>query len=153
MVQLGLDTLQELLAPSDVVIYDTAWQLIGTRDELAANIADITKINASYLRTDASDFTNPSIAEKMSWASTRQTKRIEDTAYCLLGIFDVNMPLLYGEGAKAFYRLQEEIMKQSNDQSTFIWSQTSDEKLSGCLLAPSPAHFKVRETLSGMSIR
>lgn len=59
----------------------------------------------------------------MSWASGRVTTREEDIAYCLLGIFDVNMPLLYGEGGKAFMRLQEEIIKRSNDLSIF-WNFT-----------------------------
>jgi hypothetical protein len=53
----------------------------------------------------------------MSWASNRETKRFEDIAYSLLGILDINMPLLYGEGVKAFQRLQEEIMKRSDDHS------------------------------------
>jgi len=56
-----------------------------------------------------------SIARRVLWAANRQTTRAEDMAYCLLGIFRINMPLLYGEGAKAFVRLQEEIMKNSND--------------------------------------
>lgn len=62
-----------------------------------------------------------SIARKMSWAASRNTARIEDRAYSLLGIFDVNIPMLYGEGAKAFIRLQEEIIKQSDDQSILAW--------------------------------
>jgi hypothetical protein len=135
-------TLQELLAPSKLVIYDTTWQRIGTREELAGEITKITKIDASYLSSDTSRITDASVAEKMSWASMRQTKKIEDVAYSLLGIFDVNMPLLYGEGAKAFHRLQGEIMKQSDDQSIFTWSQSSIEQDSGVMLAPSPAHFK-----------
>ena len=45
-------------------------------------------------------------------------------AYCLLGIFDINMALLYGEGKKAFLRLQEEIMKVSEDQSLFAWTRS-----------------------------
>jgi len=57
----------------------------------------------------------------MSWAAFRETSRIEDIAYCLLGIFDVNMPLLYGEGKKAFIRLQQEIMKGTHDFSLFAW--------------------------------
>ncbi|KAI1378168.1 hypothetical protein F4677DRAFT_414581 [Hypoxylon crocopeplum] len=57
----------------------------------------------------------------MSWASSRETTRIEDMAYCLLGIFDVNMPMIYGEGSKAFMRLQEEIVKDSSDMSLFAW--------------------------------
>lgn len=58
----------------------------------------------------------------MKWASGRKTTRIEDIAYCLLGIFDINMPLLYGEGNKAFTRLQQEIIKVNNDLSIFGWS-------------------------------
>lgn len=76
----------------------------------------------------------------MSWASERDTKRLEDKAYCLMGFFDVNMPLLYGEGQKAFVRLQEEIIRQSDDHSIFAWSKDGT-KLSG-LLAPDPAFFK-----------
>lgn len=57
----------------------------------------------------------------MSWAALRTTTRIEDEAYCLLGIFDINMPLLYGEGARAFRRLQLEIIKESSDESIFAW--------------------------------
>jgi hypothetical protein len=67
-----------------------------------------------------------SVAKRFSWAALRETSRTEDIAYCLLGIFDVNMPLLYGEGKKAFIRLQEEIMKSSNDYSLFAWG-TIDE--------------------------
>ena len=58
----------------------------------------------------------------MTWASRRKTTRIEDTAYCLLGIFDINMPLLYGEGEMAFSRLQQEIVKNNSDLSIFGWS-------------------------------
>jgi hypothetical protein len=57
----------------------------------------------------------------MSWAAARTTTRVEDMAYCLLGLFGVNMPLLYGERQKAFFRLQEEIIKHSDDQSIFMW--------------------------------
>ena len=59
----------------------------------------------------------------MSWASWRKTTRPEDEAYCLLGIFGINMPLLYGEGNEmAFLRLQEEILRETEDQSIFAWS-------------------------------
>lgn len=59
----------------------------------------------------------------MSWASHRSTTRIEDRAYSLLGIFDIIMPLLYGEGAKAFRRLREEIIRTSNDPSIFAFGR------------------------------
>ena len=81
-----------------------------------------------------------SIAERMSWASKRVTTRVEDVAYCLMGIFAVNMPLLYGEGGKAFLRLQEEIIKQTDDHSIFAWPMPSNLLGTG-LLADSPAAF------------
>ena len=58
----------------------------------------------------------------MSWAALRETTRVEDIAYCLLGIFDVNIALLYGEGEKAFIRLQEAIAHSADDFSLFAWS-------------------------------
>jgi hypothetical protein len=58
----------------------------------------------------------------MSWAAKRQTGRLEDEAYCLLGLFDVNMPLIYGEGRRAFVRLQEQLLKQSDDASIFAYA-------------------------------
>jgi hypothetical protein len=82
-------------------------------------ISGITRIDVETL-TDG-NLEKVSVAQKMSWAAYRQTTRVEDMAYCLLGIFDVNMPLLYGEGTKAFLRLQEEIMKVTNDHSLFAW--------------------------------
>lgn len=74
----------------------------------------------------------------MSWASGRVTTRVEDQAYCLMGLFDVNMPLLYGEGKKAFARLQLEIIKSSDDESIFVHrtrletSSKPQDLFSGC---------------------
>jgi hypothetical protein len=61
------------------------------------------------------------VAGRMSWVSRRYTSRIEGTAYCMLGLVDVNMPLLYGEGRRAFMRLQLEIKKKSDNESVFAW--------------------------------
>lgn len=122
-------TLQELLAPKEVEFFDTDWSALGTRTEHAPLLSVITKIDSialgghfpsenllGYNKNGRMDLRTFSIASKMSWAAERTTTRSEDVAYCLLGIFDVNMPLLYGEGStKAFVRLQEEIMKGSND--------------------------------------
>jgi hypothetical protein len=78
----------------------------------------------------------------MSWASERDTTRLEDRAYSLLGIFGINMPLLYGEGRRAFLRLQEEILKTSDDESLFVWDGAfSREELKLDMLAPDPAAF------------
>lgn len=116
-------TLQELLASNKIVFYDNSWNLIGTMsrrfDEvtplemlwLIPAIGHITGIDENFLR-GWRPLQHAGIAERMSWASKRQTTQVEDLAYCLLGIFDVNMPMLYGEGHKAFIRLQEEIIRQ-----------------------------------------
>ncbi len=113
-------TLQELIAPSEMVFYDGAWTRVATKAELISDLSDVPGIEEYFLRNV--DFLPAAHAgNKMSWASTRQTTRIEDQAYCLLGIFDVNMPLLYGEGDKAFLRLQEEIARSRNDLTLFAW--------------------------------
>lgn len=125
-------TLQELLAPSDVQFYSRTSQLLGSKRNLCALLSLITNILEEALsRPDPLEDSicfvpgRFSISTRMSWAARRQTTRIEDTAYCLLGLFDINMPLIYGEGEKAFRRLQEEIMKSSDDQSLFAWGPVS----------------------------
>jgi hypothetical protein len=85
------------------------------------------------------------VAERMSWASRRSTTRVEDESYCLMGLFGINMPMLYGEGGKAFIRLQEEIMKTFADDSIFAWKVGSSESTTSTyrgLLARSPSEFK-----------
>jgi hypothetical protein len=114
-------TLQELLAPTNVLFYDADWAEIGSKAELCEDVSIITGIPSQAL-AGATHLGAFPIAERMSWASTRSTTRVEDAAYCLLGIFDVNMPLLYREGYKAFSRLQDEIMRTSTDQSIFAWA-------------------------------
>jgi len=129
-------TLQELIAPSMIIFLDQEWQEIGTKSSLQREISAITGIPANILFEG--DLESASIAQRMSWASTRKTKRVEDLAYCLMGIFGINMPLLYGEGEKAFTRLQEKIMRVSDDHSLFAWQSL---RHSGGLLATSPAAF------------
>lgn len=70
---------------------------------------------------DGDKLDSPSIAQIISWAAERKTTRVEDMAYCLSGLFDINLPLLYGEGKTTFFRLQEELLKTSDDQSLFAW--------------------------------
>lgn len=112
-------TLQELIAPNYVEFYDSNWKELGSKRQMADVVSDITKIPKNVLLGESpSEY---SIAQRMSWAAKRTTTRIEDQAYSLMGLFDVNMPMLYGEGEKAFVRLQEEIIKYSGDQSIFAW--------------------------------
>ena len=114
-------TLQELIAPKTLYFYDSAWNNIGEKGELEQVIWRITGIDLDVLR-DHDLLHTKGIARRFSWASQRETTRIEDIAYCLMGIFSVNMPLHYGEGKMAFIRLQEEIMRSRYDHSLFAWS-------------------------------
>jgi hypothetical protein len=140
-------TLPELLAPRAFKFYDGRWTFLGTRDALARTLAKITGIDMLVLirRRRISTF---SIATRMSWASKRQARRIEDRTYSLLGIFDVYMPICYGEGARAFRRLQEELIRNNLDQSIFVWAASrtgaggeAGETDPTALLASSPSHF------------
>ncbi|KAL6866994.1 ankyrin repeat-containing domain protein [Trichoderma novae-zelandiae] len=131
-------TLQELIAPETMIFLDEAWNELGTRETLKQEISTRTGIPLSVL--SGSDLQAMSIAQKMSWAASRKTSRSEDRAYCLMGIFGINMPLLYGEGERAFMRLQEEIMKVTDDDSIFAWRL--DGPNHGSLLATSPDAFE-----------
>ena len=136
-------TLQELLAPTNLLFFDADWQEIGTRSALVPLIAGATQISPEFLRQEK-DVHDASIAQRMSWASSRTTTRVEDLAYCLMGLFDVNMPLLYGEGEKAFLRLQEELISNHRDESIYAWeaidSGRPSSNLSG-MLASEPKCF------------
>ncbi|KAK4167868.1 hypothetical protein QBC43DRAFT_310393 [Cladorrhinum sp. PSN259] len=140
-------TLQELLAPPSsekVIFFDSRWREIGTRASKGSVISEITGIDRDFL--DEPGFAilmdEISISERMSWASRRRTTRPEDMAYCLLGIFYVSMPLLYGEGAeRAFIRLQLEIMKKSADQTILAWGWQQSLESAGKILAPDVKLF------------
>jgi len=134
-------TLQELIAPRLVKFFDRNWKCLGTKQSLLSTLCRITGIDREVLE-DPECLPDVSVARRMSWAAQRRTSRTEDTAYCLLGIFDVHMPMIYGEGNKAFSRLQEEILKVSGDASLFAWNQAigTDQQYRG-LLAESPEEF------------
>ncbi|KAK5175873.1 uncharacterized protein LTR77_001013 [Saxophila tyrrhenica] len=154
-------TLQELLAPSTVVFCDRTWEVFGHLGTAADSeeyvervpgsgilgfplnerISRITGIQLEYLSHDLS-VASATIARRMSWAAHRQTTRLEDRAYSLMGLFDVNMPLLYGEGPKALLRLQEEIIKSSYDRSIFPWRYDNPDAESTGVLAPDVKCFQ-----------
>ncbi|KAI0453500.1 heterokaryon incompatibility protein-domain-containing protein [Xylaria acuta] len=99
-------TLQELLAPTTVQFYDKNWQLIGTRNEnpIFGLLADITGISSGALSKELplEDF---SAAQKMSWAAERKTTEAGDIAYCLFGIFRIDIRIVYGgEGERTAFR-------------------------------------------------
>jgi hypothetical protein len=130
-------TLQELLAPRTIIFFNQSWQDIGTKSILASVISRTTGIE------DIFGYQSASVAQKLSWAAKRKTKRVEDLAYCLLGLFDINMPLLYGEGTRAFWRLQLAILERWDDDSLFAWRYDwgHDVVSKYGLLAPNPSVF------------
>ncbi|KAM7184619.1 Heterokaryon incompatibility protein (HET) domain containing protein [Naviculisporaceae sp. PSN 640] len=138
-------TLQELVAPSSVIFYDRTWAKRGDKSprSLGKTIQYITGIPLEVLdgRLSPASF---SVAQKMSWAAKRKTTRAEDMAYCLLGLFDINMPMIYGEGTKAFYRLQEQICKKTTDLTIFAWNSFNCDGGHSPLFASSPADFDLR---------
>ncbi|KAI0183645.1 heterokaryon incompatibility protein-domain-containing protein [Xylaria flabelliformis] len=149
-------TLQELIAPDNFIFgksqYDMKWQELGRRERMANLVSNITGIDENILSRNlkanhAHDIQprnslcavcglpesideilrNMSVASKMSWSAKRETTRGEDRSYSLLGLFGVNMPLLYGEGeAAAWKRLLDEIIKKSNDQSVFAFDYSAE---------------------------
>ncbi|XXG93825.1 hypothetical protein Hte_000074 [Hypoxylon texense] len=157
-------TLQELLAPAVLRFFGSSWDELRTQivkqsvtlpvsqareyEQNKRNISnivrEITGIRSDILSHRTSVF-SASVAERISWAAGRSTSRREDRAYSLLGLMDINMPLLYGEGDKAFIRLQEELIRKSYDHSLFAWGLYARSTLTWnlpSLLAPSPDAFQ-----------
>jgi hypothetical protein len=149
-------TLQELIAPTSVEFYSSEWELLGTKRSLESTVEEITGIDVDVLRGHDPIIRNA--AQRMAWAANRITTRSEDTAYCLLGLFGVNMPLLYGEGLKAFQRLQEEIMKKGEDYTLFCWTRDAHSTPSAYmestgLLAPNPNVFSLEKSDPDLKIK
>lgn len=146
-------TLQELIAPLRVKFFSNGWRFLGSKQDLSSLLSRWTGIQVSVLEHQVT-IHDISVANRMHWASKRRTTRVEDIAYCLLGIFDVNMPLLYGEGMRAFERLQEQILRTTNDSTIFLWQlrdpndypsrqwpQTTRTSRLGSMFASSPREF------------
>lgn len=114
-------TLQELLAPSRRCFFAGDWSVIAGGDDLLDALAATTKIDRGLLQ-NRDLLPGFCVAERMSWAAKRQTTGQEDVAYSLMGLFGVQMPVVYGEGARnAFKRLQLEIMQSSFHVTLFAW--------------------------------
>ena len=142
-------TLQELLAPPFLVFCSVHWKRICSLHDIVDSVSQSTGIDTSVLLHEA-PIASASVSKRMSWASTRSATRIEDIAYSLLGIFDVNMPMLYGEREKSFIRLQETIIRSSTDQSIFAWEHggqgpSARKTTSPSLLASCPQDFCIGE--------
>ncbi|KAI0648909.1 heterokaryon incompatibility protein-domain-containing protein [Trametes meyenii] len=124
-------TLQELLAPACVIFLSRHWNTLGSKYTLAVALSEVSGIRREVLTRERYDWLEgASVAERMSWAAHRKTTRLEDGAYSLMGIFGINMPTIYGEGPRAFMRLQEEILQRIPDQSIFAWGRIHGNFLS-----------------------
>ncbi|KAI1319405.1 heterokaryon incompatibility protein-domain-containing protein [Xylariaceae sp. FL0255] len=145
-------TLQELLAPRKLEFYDRNWGFINERQSLSGLIQDVTHISYGYLEGSVK-LSAANVAEKMSWLSGRKTTRMEDIAYCALGLFNVNMPLLYGEGSKAFWRLQQEIVHTTHDQTIFYWEPHPDHPEWESMLAPCPEAFSMQHRCKNIQLQ
>ncbi|KAI1734372.1 HET-domain-containing protein [Xylaria scruposa] len=150
-------TLQELIAPTDLVFLSQDWQIIGYLSKASITRSDVSRVSGIDMEVlqYSDEYKKRSIAVRMYWASRRSTTRVEDMAYCLLGLFGINMPLLYGEGAAAFQRLQEEIMKISVDQSIFAWTTDRGEhrhRQRISLMAPWPSAFTNKSIIRTMTL-
>ena len=109
-------TVQELIAPKSVEFYSAEGERLSDKNSLVQEIHEITGITVQALQ--GSPLSSFSVDERMSWAARRETKREEDAAYSLLGIFDIYMPPIYGEGRKnALIRLRKEIKESLKDES------------------------------------
>lgn len=119
-------TLQELIAPSSVQFFSRTGEQLGSKKSRMQQIHQITGIDMKALQGDLNDFSEFSIDKRISWAIGRETKLEEDAAYCLLGIFDIYMPLYYGEGRrKAFERLLRKVRKYSMDSASLASGHAS----------------------------
>jgi hypothetical protein len=118
-------TLRELVAPANVEFFSREGTHLGNKRSLVQELNNITKISIEALQGRVT-LSELSVEERMSWRRNCQTKRPEDSSYCMLGIFDLNMLPIYGEGEKkAFVRLERKIRKISNGGSTVV--HNSDE--------------------------
>ena len=135
-------TLQPLIACKDMEFVDCKWTRIYNKTEMASTLSAITRIPEQALTGGLPGPYNPrrpSVAQIMSWASKRETRRMEDQAYSLLGLFGVHLSVRYGEEETAFQRLQEAIIKEYNDHTIFAWF---DNVRPGSVLADNPSCFR-----------
>ena len=160
-------TLQELIAPSNVVFYNRRWDFIrhkhvfgwGDVVKRGSNPVEVSILTVLRQITNMplgvlAGHTHPksvSIATRMTWAARRQTTRREDIAYCLLSLFNINMTMLYGEGHQAFRRLQEEIIRTSDDESIFAWGFGCAVSASGALHSRDGVNTLLASSLADFS--
>ena len=171
-------TLQELIAPRAIKFYDSHWNPFTSTsqkndkiltsampeaytkslstcdgDSFIKTVASITRVSLFDMLNFEPGLIN--IRERLKWAARRETTRVEDQAYSLLGIFNITIPIAYGEGENAMYRLQAAIMEFSNDRSIFLWDGDASFRssmLSGTLLGFSGDYDVIEEDVQFMDL-
>lgn len=123
-----------------MIFYNRFWGFIGDKAHLWDELSEISGVEPGVFIDRETIWSLP-VAQRLSWSSRRSATRLEDEAYSLLGILNISMPLLYGEGRQAFHRLQEEVIKNSTDHSIFAWDPWLPSHF-GLLLSPSPFGFR-----------
>jgi hypothetical protein len=135
-------TLQELLAPSSVEFFSEGGSRLGDKQSLELQIHEITEIPILALRGSA--LSSFSAEQKFGWAKSRKTTREEDWAYSLLGIFEISMPVIYGEGrTKAVRRLEKEIDDTSKARQCLRDLRVTD---------PCADKVRIEETKGGLLV-
>ncbi|KAI1622733.1 heterokaryon incompatibility [Exophiala viscosa] len=133
-------TLQELLAPRLVEFFSSEGIRLGDKISLEKEVHSITGIAVEALRgSPLSDF---SVKKRMDWAAKRKTTRKEDEAYSLLGIFDIYMPLIYGERERALVRLREQIDRSIQGPDPSPYSGTNAPSTSVKSLHPVRKNYR-----------
>lgn len=135
-------TLPHVIFPRVSYFFDSDWTQIGTKSTLSSQLARIFSMEKRVLE-DCNTLDDYSAATKIAWAAGLFAPQIEDTAYSLISLFKIKMPVLYGEGRAAFIRLQTEIIKETNDLSLCIWDYFEDQTCRG-VFARSPTELSRR---------
>ena len=134
-------TLQELLAPACVEFFSREEELLGDKRMLERLVHEITDIPIPALQgVSLSEFP---VKERMRWAARRNTKKMEDKTYCLLGLFDIFMPLMYGEGENALNRLKKKIDKRFGKINTDKIKPGTRLTSPGASAPPTHVHWTV----------
>ncbi|KAF9472272.1 hypothetical protein BDN70DRAFT_998245 [Pholiota conissans] len=135
-------TLQELIAPYTLKFYDRNWNQLtsSSNDKSHEGVQDQIKLATSITTGELALHYMPNhpISRRMQWAAKRRVTRDEDTAYSLMGIFDVSMSIAYGEGTGlAFSRLLKEIINTTKDGVLDIFNWAGKFCSTSSFLLPS----------------
>ncbi|KAI0334142.1 HET-domain-containing protein [Cubamyces sp. BRFM 1775] len=143
-------TLQELIAPKRVIFVASDWTVLGEKEDLAELLEEITGIDRHVL-TFHRPLADVSIACRLSWAAGRNARRLEDKAYSLLGLLEIHMPMMYGEGEKAFTRLLQAILKEKCDHTVLAWGSIVNLPSPPLLSLQLPGSCQQQVTAEGYS--